>query len=335
MRATLALALGLSLAACEHSQPFAVQEPDPLGPAGTELPVRLTFNVGPDEMPAATADFIVYSTLDPGRSDGDRCLAYLPPTGGTRLRTTCPGGALPDDRQDALLQPAPGPNNQMAFVWEQSAIGARAPGIRRLRTASIGDVDDPQLDINVLFQLEDGTRILAVRQLQWASTGLLWFVAGEDYLDTNNGVDTVFVPLALGTVNPEGGAFAPIPGTDSAYTYGVAPDGSAWFLRATDRRQLLRVDPNVGEVAVLGHFDVDVETLGVVGGLPVAFGTRIGSSGNVEAVVQWLGTETGTPAGEIDAPGVVRDIVGVPGMPRFVLGLEAGSATDLWLYTLP
>jgi hypothetical protein len=335
VRGTLALVLGFGLSACEHSQPFDVRDPESLGPAGTELPVRLTFNVGTDESPAVTSEFLVYSTRDPARVDGDRCLAYLPPEGGTLLRTSCPGGTLPDDWQDALLQPAPGSGARMAFVWEQAAIGARAPGRRHLRVAPTDDIDNPQLDLNILFQLPDGERVIALRQLQWASNGVLRFVAGEDYLDSNDGLDTVFVPKALATVDPETGVFASVPGTDSAYVHGEAPDGSVWFLRTTDPRELLRLDLADGAVTVVGTFGAAVQTLGVVDGQPVAFTSRLLANGAVENLVEWLDPATGSLAGSFPQPRYVHGIAGVPGRRQMVLELTAGQSRDLWLFTLP
>ena len=330
MRAVLVVLLVLTLAACEHSQPFAVRDPDPLGPADDTLPVRLTFNPGPDEYPALTADWIVYSTLDPGRADRDRCLAFLPLDGGTRLSTVCPGGPLPDEWQHALLQPAPSSDNRIAFVWERSAIGAWA-GARRLQVAPVDAIDTPTLDLNVLFTLPSGERIIAVRQLTWTATEALRFVAGEDYIDTNNGVDTVFVPLALGEVDVGTGTFRAIPGTEDAYTHGEAPDGGAWFLRTTDRRQLLHVEPATGTVTLAGTFGVSVVILGVVDGVPVGFGASAGG----ETVVEWLDVAAGVPAGSIEVNGQVQGIAGAVGSRRFVIDKGVGTARDLWLHELP
>lgn len=330
VRAVPILVLALILAACEHSQPFAVQDPDPLGPADGTFPVRLTFNTGPDEYPALTPDWIVYSTLDADRADRDRCLAFLPPDGGTRLSTVCPGGPVPDEWQHALLQPAPSSDNRMAFVWERSAIGAWA-GVRRLQVAPIDAIDAPTLDINLLFTLPSGERIIAARQLTWTATDALRFVAGEDYIDTNNGVDTVFVPLALGEVDVGTGTFRAILGTDDAYTHGEAPDGGAWFLRTTDRRQLLHADPATGTVTVVGTFGVAVVALGVVDGVPVGFGATAGG----ETVVEWLDVATGVPAGSLEVNGSVQGIAGAAGSRRFVIDVGVGTARDLWLHELP
>jgi hypothetical protein len=334
VRVSLAFVLGLSVVGCDHSRPFAVTEPAPLGPAAPNPPVQLTFNTGPDQEPAGTKHFVVYSRLDPARRDRDRCLAYLPPEGGTLLGTSCVGGPHPDDLQDALLQPAPAEDGRIAFVREQGTIGGQSAQRRNLRVASMTELDALQLDLNILFQHPDGRRILAIRELQWANSGRLRFVAGIDYLDTNAGFDTVFVPIALGTVDPESGAFAVLTETDDAYTHAQAPDGGVWFLRTGDVRQLLYLDPANGAVDVVGTFDVDVSVIGTVDNVPVAAGI-VDVAGSVGTIVQWLDPATGHVTGQLEAVGVVRGITGLPDSRRFVLDLETDSSRDLWLYEMP
>ncbi len=102
----LLVAAALALLACERATPFTVADPEPLGLAEALLPCRPTFNPGPDESPAALAEVLVYATLPSGRLDRDRCLAYLPPGGGSLLRTWCVGGDVAD--AVAARDPIPG-----------------------------------------------------------------------------------------------------------------------------------------------------------------------------------------------------------------------------------
>jgi hypothetical protein len=334
MRAVLALALAIALSACEHSEPFAVRAPGVLGPAGSTLPLQLTFNVGPDQMPAVTPESIVYSTLDPDRADGDRCFGYVPLSGGTRFRTTCIGGPFADDRQDALLQPAPAPDGRIAFVRARDPVGSRSVGGQRLQVAHPDDIENPQLDLSILFTLPDGRRLLGVRELQWTAAGVLRFVAGHEFLDTSDGVDTVFVPLALATVDPDVGTFRQVGGSDDAFTHAEAPGGAIWFLRTDDPHHLRLLEPATGVVSAVGSFAAAVTTIGVVDGQPVgvANGTVDGSP---RATLEWLDPITGATTGSLIVSGRVRAVVGVPNSRRVVLEVERSASRDLWLFELP
>jgi hypothetical protein len=173
-----------------------------------------------------------------------------------------------------------------------------------------------------------------VRELQWTGAGVLRFVAGDEFLDTNDGVDTVFVPLALATVDPDAGVFQQVAGSDDAFTHAEAPGGAIWFLRTDDRRQLRLLDPASGVVGTVGSFAADVTTIGVVDGQPVgvANGTVDGSP---RATLEWLDPRTGTAAGSLAVLGEVRAVVGVPNSRRVVLDVERSASRDLWLFELP
>src|SRR5260221_12899671 len=96
---------------CNHSWPFDAGNPAPLGPRGQEVPRRLTFNPGDDRDPSVRGGEITYSRLDPDERGGERCLATLPPAGGTISAETCPGlPATPADTfVDTWIRPSLSP----------------------------------------------------------------------------------------------------------------------------------------------------------------------------------------------------------------------------------
>ncbi|MBE0592483.1 MAG: hypothetical protein IH616_08795, partial [Gemmatimonadales bacterium] len=327
MRRVLLVAAAVALTACDHTPPFTITDPDALGPAGESLPRRLTFNPGPDEAPAARADVVVYSTLPSGRIDRDRCLAYLPPDGGTLLATRCVGGDVPDGWQDALLRPAPSADGRMAVIREQSAVGAVAPGTRTLLITPFDRPDSVLFEKSVFFVLPSGDRVLDIRNLEWVG-GVLRFVAGEDALvrdPITRVYDTLFTPLALGTLDPTVGAFEAIPGTEGALAHVDAPGGGVWFVSILDPSTLLSLPAGGAAVDTVGVFSLQVTALGLVDGLPVAI-----AAGRDTTVVEWLDPDTGSPAGRVVVPGEGHAIAGIPGTRRFVLDLERGGSRDLW-----
>jgi len=332
VKRALLLATALALTGCDHTSPFTVTDPEPLGPAGEGLPRRLTFNPGPDESPAALADTLIYTTLPFGRVDRDRCLGYLPPDGGTLLGVRCPGGELPDGWQDALLRPAPSSDGRLALVREQAAIGSVAPSSRTLQISPLGMPDSVLFEKNVFFTLPDGQRVLDLRELAW-SGGVVRFVGGEDSLtrDPGSGIyDTLFTPLALATIDPAVGEYAMIPGTEGALAHVNAPGGGIWFVSTQNPRVLLAIPEGGAIVDSVGAFSIGIAGLSTVDGLPIGYVSAADS-----VVVQWLDPRSGAPAGQLVVRGVAHAIAGVPGTRRFVLDLERGTARDLWLFEVP
>lgn len=332
MKRTLLVAATIALVACDHTSPFSVTDLEPLGPAGESLPRRLTFNPGPDEAPAGLADAVVYSTLDPARLDRDRCLGYLPPEGGTLEARRCPGGDLPDGRQDAWRYPAPSPDARLAVILEESAIGAIAPGTRALRVSPLDNPDSVLFEKSVVFTLPDGERVLDARSLVWAG-GIVRFVAGEDAIvrDPFTGVyDTLFTPKALATLDPVGGEYETIPGSEGALAHVDAPGGGIWFVSTLAPRTLLAIPAAGGAADTVGLFSAPVDALALVDGLPVAVSAATDST-----TVEWLDPTTGGGAGRFAIAGRAHAIAGIPGTRRFVLDLELTGGRDLWLFELP
>lgn len=105
------------LAACEHSAPFrpgAYGSEQPLNPGAI---ARLTLSSGEDVLPAwlPGGAGIVYSAERRDRADRDRCLAFLPPTGGRITRYACRTTAS-DDSLNVFYEAAPGTDGRIAYL---------------------------------------------------------------------------------------------------------------------------------------------------------------------------------------------------------------------------
>ena len=314
----LVLLGAIALSACDHSAPFGITRPDPLGPVTDTLPRRLTFNVG------------VVRRSPAGRTDRDGCLGYLPPAGGTVFDVHCPGGTKSDAQQDAWLSPALSADGRIAYVWEQAQIGGIVPNARIVRIADAERPDSVLFEKSVFFSLPSGERVLAMRDLIWDDVGHLRFVAGVDSYAVNMGVwDTTFVPLTLATVDPAIGEYQPVTGTGGALTHVSAPDAGVWFVTAEEPASL-KLRAADGSVTTVGAFTRPVTRLGLVGGFPAAI-----SPGGDSTTVAWIDPLLGAPAGMYVVEGTANAIAGVPGTRQFVLDLERGSARNLWLFELP
>jgi hypothetical protein len=320
----------IALAACDHSTPYAVTEPEPQGPATSDLPRRLTFNMGTDRDPSATADHIVYTQFPPGRSDRDGCIASLPPAGGTLTGLHCPGGPAADDRQDAWLFPTLSRDGRIAYLWEWALIGGIVPNGRTLRVATAEHPDSVLLEQSPYFSLPDGRRVTAIRDLMWDEAGRIRFVAGVDSYSVNLGVwDTTFIPFTLATLDPADGEYRAVSGSEGAYTHLTAGDDGVWFV-AADAPHQLRLRAADGTVTTVATFTRSVLRLAEIDGAPAALGSAADS-----VHLQRIDPVTGAPAGVYAVAGRANAVAGIPGTNRFVLEIELARDRDLWLHEWP
>lgn len=322
------LAAAVALAACDHPAPFSVADPEALGPSSPTLPLRLTFNPLEDLDPSATADEIIFTRLEPGRSDMDRCLAFMPWAGGTLSQVLCAGGAHADSVTDAWLQPTVSDDGRIAYLRQQGHVGWVTPTTRRLVVASVDAPDSALHEVGLYFELEDGQRITAFRELRWLTDGTIRFVAGEDSFPRIDGVwDTLFTPHVLADLDLHTLTYREVPGTRGASSFVVLPGGAVWFVVG---QELFHLIPGDTAATRLGSFSGSVTSLGIVDGMPVGVQSSIDSS-----LIEWVDTETGAVEGMLTVVGGAGRIAGLPGTRRFVVELPGVVGPDLWLMSLP
>jgi len=322
------VAAAVALAACDHMAPFSVENPEALGPSSPTLPLQLTFNPLEDLDPSSTADEIVFTRLEPGRSDLDRCLAFMPWAGGTLSRVLCAGGAHADSVTDAWLQPTVSDDGYIAYLRQQGHVGWVTPTTRRLVVAPVDVPDSALHEVGLYFELEDGQRITAFRELRWLSDSAIRFVAGEDSFPRIDGVwDTVFTAHALADLDLRTLTYREVPGTRGASSFVVLPDDAVWFVVG---RELFHLIPGDTAATRLGSFSGSVTSFGIVDGLPVGV-----QAGVDESLIEWVDPETGMVQGMLTIAGGAGRIAGVPGTRRFVVELPGAMGPDLWLLALP
>jgi hypothetical protein len=183
--AALALALAVTLPAaltvgCGHTEPFATQAPGTSAPFAETEPTQLTYNLQADLSPAwlSAGDAFIYSYVAPERTQGDRCLGRLAPTGGTLRDILCPVA-----RRDSTLlfdQPAVSAEGRLAFL---RASRARFITEDQRREVYVG----PDLQPGTAARLRPlplvgpaGQQYNTIWSLRWLDATRLVFVAAND-----------------------------------------------------------------------------------------------------------------------------------------------------------
>jgi hypothetical protein len=224
----------LLAAACEHSSAVESDPYPPAPPFSALLPRRLTFNTGDDRTPAWLADGsgIVYSTERQDRIDHDRCLAVLPPEGGTIRATHCQLDPTHDDSTDLMEAPAVSAAGRLFFRQVVSWVGQQKLGSAALM---LGNADQPE-QASVLrplpYTAPNGRLHSSIRVPQWIGQDSLVYLAEQlfyegstFYPDTfTTGLDIVLLDLSGGEPR-----FEVVPGTDYASGVDVSDDGASLY----------------------------------------------------------------------------------------------------------
>ena len=332
------------LVACEHTRPYSVAAPDPLGPWGGPPPQRLTFSPGDDRHPAVTGDVLVYSRLDPDERGNERCLAFLPAAGGTLLREACPPPRRTpaDTFVDTWIEPALSPDGgRVAYMWQQgSLVGVLGFGDTRVMVAPVERAGDSSEFLWRIFYVSpSGIPADAVSELSWVDDHTLRFLLGHEYIFKVKGggliryTDTTFQSYGLAQLDLPTGALSLIAGGDSAFAYAEAPDGGLWLVRNESRQTLRHLSPGADSAMAVAEYSGPVQGLANVAGVPVAI--------VADTTVEWF--EPADPVLRrlvMGAAGPLRRIEAVPGARRFVAEIERGWAlfgdpANFWLYELP
>ena len=345
--APLLVVLVLTIASCGHEGPFVWAGPDTLGPFGSAVPRRLTFNPGDDRNPSVTGNMLVFSRLD-GTHGRERCLAFLAAAGGTLHRTVCPPppASTADTMVDTWVEPALSPDgSQIAFVWQKSGPVSYYTWTRDLIVAPTNDPGHPTFVWQSWYVLPDGRTATAVSKPMWLGPTTIRFLASYERVFKVKGggaerlTDTLvdaysLVDLNFATGGPGGGGtVGVVSGADSTIAYAPALTGGVWLVKSSDSTRLLFLAPGADSAVGVVTFSGPVADLADVAGVPVAL---LAGSG----VVEWIDLATAT-AGYIATVTPIRRIAAVPGTRRFVAEVEntedplASIGANLWLFGLP
>jgi hypothetical protein len=269
------MAAGILLAAaCDHSAPFQPERPAPAPPFNSLLPLRLTFNPGDDRTPAWLPDGsgIIYSTEREDRKDHDRCLAVLPPGGGTVQARFCRVDPVHADSTDLMEAPAVGPDGRIFFHQVVSWIGQQKLGASALM---LGRADDPIAAIRLRplpYTAPNGRIHSSVRLPQWIGRDSLVYLAEQLFYEGSTFYpDTFYTGLDVVLLDFAGAApeFEVLPGTDYASSVALSDEpGVIYYTLGGDSRVFRRV-LSTGEVTTVYDFGAgnivrDVQLRGTV-----------------------------------------------------------------------
>jgi len=156
-------AVVIALAACSHEEPFQNQNPGLDSTIGQGPDRQLTLNPGADLRPAWLSDGSGLICTYEGISGTvhDRCLAILPPSGGTRRDLPCAESQLSQDSVDVFSEAAPGPGDKLLFTREWSLPGDINPVRGALEKILASHEPYPAVVVNRWWELIDANSGIA------------------------------------------------------------------------------------------------------------------------------------------------------------------------------
>src|SRR5919109_391579 len=159
-----------ALVACEHTEPFRPGAYGSSGPLHPGVVARLTFNPGQDLMPAWVpgSDVIVYTAERLDRSDHDRCLAFMPASGGAITRYIC-GTTLGDDSLNVYEETAVSADGQIVYVRASNtrALARLGPDAQEVDAGPLSNPGAARVARVVPLTTPWGTTYDAVSYLGW------------------------------------------------------------------------------------------------------------------------------------------------------------------------
>jgi WD40 repeat protein len=255
------VAIGLSplVAACNHTSAFQPEPDPPAPPVSALLPRRLTFNLGDDRTPSWLPDGsgIIYSTEREDRPDHDRCLAILPPEGGTVRTSHCQLDPVHDDSTDLMEAPAVGPDGRMFFHRVVSWVGQQKLGASAMM---LGRAEDPvhAAALRPLpYTAPNGRIHSSIRTPQWIGSDSLVYLAEQLFYEGSTFFpDTFYTGLDVVLLDLSGAApvFEVIPGTDYASSVALSEAADEIYYTLGGDSRVFRRVLNTGFVSTLHDF---------------------------------------------------------------------------------
>ena len=254
------LLLGVTLAACAHTEFAPAEQLDNPAPAGV-WPRQLTFNAFDDRHPSWLPDGsgILYSTeRGDQQSDRDRCIALLPPDGGSQIWRKCElDGRHLGDTTDVFEWPSVGPDGRTAFIHTTGSINNRKSGWARIGLARNFDFQHSRT-VRTLPFFPGAKPILIGWTFRWTAADRLVFLGVlEFYQGSTFFPDTFFTGQEIVTahlVDDSTATFGVVPGTDWASSVAVGDDSTKIFYTLGGDTKVYRRDLITGVVDTVHDF---------------------------------------------------------------------------------
>lgn len=303
--------------ACGHSEPFTGMPQGTHTPRVPGVPAKLTDNPLVDQHPSWLPDgsAILYTFESSFVENLDRCLALLPPTGGTRTREICNTSAGQVDSTETYGPSAVSSSGQLAFLYTQSTPGRQPPNHRALRVAPLSDPQTFDMVHPLPFSVS-GLTIDAVNDIHWLSQTRFAYL-GEYSIPNTTARGTVVVLIDLRSSAPP----AAIPGTTGVVSFGIGEAPETIILTRPGDSRIFQLALASGQEAVVYDFSP-------------------GFPGDIAAQSQRLATTIGNTLITVDLSSQTSDtIIAADTSLRLrnpalsVSGaVVAESGSDLWLF---
>ena len=255
----MAAGLALLAAGCDHTAPFRPQPPAPAPPFSQLFPRRLTFNVGDDRTPSWLPDGsgIIYSSERQDRTDHDRCLAILPPEGGTVRTRFCRVDPIHADSTDLMEAPAVSPEGRIFFHQVVSWIGQQKLGASALMLGSAEDPVGSALLRPLPHTAANGRIHSSVRVPQWMGSDSVVYLAEQLFYEGSTffpdtfytGLDVVLLDLSGATP-----VFNVLAGTDFASSVAVSDEPGVVYYTLGGDSHVFRRELATGDVTLVHDF---------------------------------------------------------------------------------
>jgi Tol biopolymer transport system component len=332
------------LTSCEHTEPFRPDEGGNAGPLFPASITRLTYSLGEDVIPAWLPDgsAFVYTAERRDRADHDRCLAFMPDSGGTITRYACKTVAADDSinvfDQAAIL------GDSIAYVRASTErfLQGIGPDGQDLVVAPLADPNAVRVLQQIPFTTPWGATYDAISNVAWVGrSGQQLAFIGERVTyprscssckpDTvRTGVGLVIAAVAGATL-----ALTRMPDGDSATSLAVSADGDTiYFTKVNDTRVFRRV-LTAGQTDTLLDFVTGVaRDVTASGGLLAAVvGGSVPSPTSPDRGGSLMLVSGGGPVQIGDSSVLFRRPALSPSGDRLVVSALTGSPNpDLWLF---
>ena len=260
--ASLALSAGL-FAACAHTETAPVEIPDnpPFGEG--VWPQPLTFNQFDDRHPQWLPDGsgIIYSTeRGDQQSDRDRCIALLPPNGGSQRWRKCETEGSHVDTTDVYEWPSVSPTGDVAFIHTSGWRLLKKTGMPRIALARGFDVQHSRVIRTLPFISDSGRQQVVGWTFRWIARdelvylGVLEFFQGSTFLP-----DTFFTGqevMRLHIIDDSTANFTVVPGTGWASSVAVGDDSTSIYYTIGGDSRVYRRHLQTGVVDTVHDFGV-------------------------------------------------------------------------------
>ena len=223
------LLIAAALAGCDHARPFDPADQHTTAPLTAGSPSRITFSTGDDRTASWLPDgsAIIYSSEQLDRRDHDRCLLFLPPTGGRVIRRACNLASVAlDDSTDRYESPAVSPSGDLIYTLARSWIGLQK-GPRQALV--VGTLESPFAGARevtpIPYFASNGRTHSSVSQISWAGPGRVVYLGQMLFYEGSTFLPDTFytgLDVVVGDVSGPTASLTALPGTD--YASGVSVD---------------------------------------------------------------------------------------------------------------